>query len=503
MRKNQSAYRLVEAAENSGPIAKSLMDALTEIRRIMANSDDMVMHRIKTPGGVEVGVVFFEGMVTNLQISDFLMRPLGLIPARYDTPERVWEHLRGEMLLSGDVKEARSYDELLTAAMAGFAAVIVEGRDRALMMAYQGFATRGVSEPSAENNLRGSREGFSESIIQNISLIRRRLKSTRLTVEPMTVGTLSNTMVKLLYLRGVATQELVAEVKRRLAQVKINILLDSGYLQPFIAGSRFSLFSGTWVTERPDTFCAKLGEGRIGVLVDGTPFALIVPYLFAEHFQSLDDYSHRPYFASFIRIIKFLSFFVTVLLPGCYVAVFSFHPELIPEALLADFIAAASRTPLPLLAEAVVVFVLYELLREAGLRLPRPIGHAMGIVGGIVIGDTAVKAGIIGLPMVIVIAITAVSSFVVPSLYEPVTVLRLAFILLGGLTGLYGVFLGVCLLTVNLCSMEVLGIPVTSPITPADLHSFRDLFVRASWKKLQKDTLIVEDIKGASEKMQT
>ena len=331
-------------------------------------------------------------------------------------------------------------------------------------------------------------------------MVRRRIRSPLLTIEGSTAGKISHTAVKIFYLRGVASEKLVREVKERISKVEISVVLDSGYLQPFLDGKRLSLFSGVGVTERPDTLCAKLSEGRVAVMVEGTPFALILPYLFIEHFQSLDDYIHRPYFASFIRLLKLLSFFVTILLPGYYVAVVSFHPELIPQALLSQFVGSALDTPLPVVLEALVVFFLYELLREAGLRIPSPIGHAMGIVGGIVIGDAAVSAGIIGLPMVIIIALTAVSSFVVPSLYEPVTVLRFGFIVVGGLLGLYGVYLCFALLVVNLCSVKSMGVPVTAPISPADGYSFRDMFIRSGWRLLQKEDLSVENLPGADGK---
>lgn len=493
----KETYQVIDSGEGEATISSRLTDAMVELRRLQSNSDDMITILKPTAGGVQVGMLMFDGMVSNQQVSDFLLRPVAGMPASLTEPEQVYRYLQEGVLMASEIKEARTYAQLLTMAMSGFAAVLVDGCSKAILLGYQGFSTRGVGEPSSENNLRGSREGFSESVIMNLSLIRRRLKSPRLVVEGTTVGTLSNTAVKLIYLRGVASDALVRQIKEELDKIKINVVLDSGYLQTFLSGGKPSIFSGVWVTERPDTLCAKISEGRVAVMVDGTPFVLIVPYLFVEHFQSLDDYSHRPYFASFVRILKFTSFLITILLPGYYVAAVSFHPELIPETLLTQFVGSAAYTPLPVLFEAMVVFLLYELLREAGLRLPRPIGHTLGIVGGIVIGDAAVKAGIIGLPMVIIIAITAISSFVVPSLYEPVTLLRFGFILIGGLLGLFGVYLGFTLFVVNLCAVKTMGMPFTSPASPLDRHSFRDIFIRSSWRKLQEDTLIVQNIPGS------
>ena len=494
------AYKKPQGEDGEKRLSGSLEEDLLEIRRQLGNSDDLLIHRHKT-GKTEVAVVMFDGLVSNTQVSDFLLRPITRIPQDVDTGPKIYRYLGGGgVLMAGEQKEVRTFGELMIITMSGFAVVLVEGVPAGLALGYQGFKTRGVDEPSGERNLRGSREGFTESINSNMGMVRRRIRSPLLTIEGSTAGKISHTAVKIFYLRGVASEKLVREVKERISKVEISVVLDSGYLQPFLDGKRLSLFSGVGVTERPDTLCAKLSEGRVAVMVEGTPFALILPYLFIEHFQSLDDYIHRPYFASFIRLLKLLSFFVTILLPGYYVAVVSFHPELIPQALLSQFVGSALDTPLPVVLEALVVFFLYELLREAGLRIPSPIGHAMGIVGGIVIGDAAVSAGIIGLPMVIIIALTAVSSFVVPSLYEPVTVLRFGFIVVGGLLGLYGVYLCFALLVVNLCSVKSMGVPVTAPISPADGYSFRDMFIRSGWRLLQREDLSVENLPGSDSK---
>ncbi len=495
------AYRKPKGEDGGRLLSGDLEEDIIEIRRQLANSDDLLIHRHSTAGKVGLAVIMFDGLVSNTQVSDFLLRPVTKIPREMDTGEKVYRFLGGGgVLMAGEQKEVRTFGELMTITMSGFAVVLVEGVPAGLALGYQGFKTRGVDEPSSERNLRGSREGFTESINANMGMVRRRIRSPLLTIEGATAGKVSNTAVKIFYLRGMASPKLVQAVKEQIGKVKISVVLDSGYLQPFLDGKRLSLFSGVGMTERPDTLCAKLSEGRVAVMVEGSPFALILPYLFIEHFQSLDDYIHRPYFASFVRLLKLLSFFVTILLPGYYVAIVSFHPELIPQGLLSQFVGSALDTPLPVVLEALVVFFLYELLREAGLRIPSPIGHAMGIVGGIVIGDAAVSAGLIGLPMVIIIALTAVSSFVVPSLYEPVTVLRFTFIIVGGLLGLYGVYLSFALLIFNLCSVKSMGVPVTAPISPADGYSFRDMFIRSGWKLLQKENLSVEDLPGSEGK---
>lgn len=494
------AYKKLEP-EADRLLPENLEDFLVELRARTGNSDDLVV-QMHSVAGCQLAVVMFEGQISNQQVSQLLLGPLGRLelPEEKGGSQGVMNWLRSGSLLASDQKEARTLDEVLAFAMSGFAVVVVDGQKSAVALGYQGFSTRGVGEPSSEVNLRGSREGFCEIITLNVALVRRRIKSGLLTVESLDAGRVSRTKVKLLYLRGAASAGLVRAVRERLRQVDISVVLDSAYLQPFLDGGRFSFFSGAGSTERPDVLCAKLAEGRVGVLVDGTPFALIVPFLFAEHFQTMDDYTHRPYFAAFLRLLRMVSFIATVFLPGYYVAVVTYHPDLIPDLLLSTFVGSVLYTPLPAFWEAVLVFVLYELLREAGLRLPRPIGHAVSIVGGLVIGDAAVTAGLVGLPMIILIALTAVTSFVVPSLYQPVTVLRLLFLVAGGTLGLYGIYLGLGIFLVDLCSLQTLGIPVTAPASPFDRRSMRDLFIRSSWKKLQRSDLRVGDVPGAQKK---
>ena len=233
--------------------------------------------------------------------------------------------------------------------------------------------------------------------------------------------------------------------------------------------------------------------------MDGSPYAILLPCLFSENFQSMDDYAERPYYAVFIRLIKYLAFFLTILLPGCYVAAVNFHPELIPDQLLFRIAEAEQGMAFPLMFQALLIHFIYELMREAGLRLPRPVGHAVSIIGALVIGDAAVTAGLISTPMVMVVALTTISSFVIPSLYEPVTLLRLLFILLGGILGLYGVVLGLAFVGVNLCSVTVLGVPATSPETPLSLYSLRDTLIRVGWRQLGQEQFIISRTAGADQ----
>ena len=265
----------------------------------------------------------------------------------------------------------------------------------------------------------------------------------------------------------------------------------------FLENRHLSLFSGVDVTERPDTLCGKITEGRIGVLVDGTPFVLVIPYLFVEHFQSMDDYALNPYYATFLRLIKYFSFSVSMLLPGIYVAVGTYHPEMFPPVLLLSFLNANQATPFPLMVEALMIHFLFEIMREAGLRFPKSVGHAVSIVGALVIGESAVRAGLVGAPMVIIVAMTAMSSFVIPSLYGAMAILRFGFILLGGSLGLYGVMLGVCLFVCSICAMNIQSIPYMAPLSPFSPKAMLDVLIRADWRKLWKQKFRVQNVPGS------
>jgi spore germination protein KA len=288
-------------------------------------------------------------------------------------------------------------------------------------------------------------------------------------------------------LQNPVTDETLQEVKLRLENLKLDTVLGAGYLRKCLDTKRKSLFTMVGQTERPDTFAAKLCEGKIGIIVDGTPFALIVPRLFIENFQTLDDYINRPYYATFMRIVRFLAFLISVFLPGVFVSIGLFHQEMIPDDMLFNIVLMESNTLFTLTMEALVIHFIYETVREAGLRMPKSIGHAVSIVGALVIGDAAVTAGLIGAPMLIIVALTAICSLVSSDLYQPIAVLRIAFILIGGLSGLYGIMIGAAALIIVLASMTDYGVPFLAPFTPYRKNLLRDSLVRISMEKLGKN----------------
>ena len=257
------------------------------------------------------------------------------------------------------------------------------------------------------------------------------------------------------------------------------------------------IFTGVGLSERPDTVCGKIAEGRVAVIVDGTPNVLVVPHLFVENFQSFDDYAFRPFYATFSRWLKFFSFFLAVFLPGFYVSATTFHPELMPEALMLKIAQAEATTPFPVMLEAIIIHFLYEIMREAGLRVPQPLSNAVSIVGALVIGETAVNSGLVGAPTLMVIALTATASYVTPNMYGPIAIMRFAFIVVGGTLGFWGLALGLMVMIINICSEMVYQIPFSAPLSPFNLKSMRDVLVRASWRVLSKDVELVQNMPGS------
>ena len=311
----------------------------------------------------------------------------------------------------------------------------------------------------------------------------------------MTVGDKSHTEICLCYLRDVVSEDILNELKTRIQHIRLDTVLASGYLITFLEDKGdCSLFSGVGMTERPDTVCGKITEGRIAILIDGTPSVLIVPYLFVENFQTMGDYSYKPYYATLIRLMKYVCFFIAALLPGMYIAVALYNPELFPEQILIQLETSIGNTPFGLVTEILLVLFMYEIMREAGLRLPKSLGHAVSIVGALVIGDTAVNAGLIVAPSLMIVALTAISSYVIPDLYPQLYVMRILFIFAGGMFGIWGVVLLFCMLTVNVCGKSILGVPYTLPISPFRFSLMRDVVLRADWKILSRFTNLIRNV---------
>lgn len=448
---------------------------------------------LKSALKIQVAVITMEGLVDKEQLSQSVLNPLLTFDYGARDSAAVSATAYSSVMASSDVIKLSSADEIVTYITSGFAVLMIDGAEELYAVGVQGYSFRGVSEPESEVVQRGSREGFTEPLRVNMSMIRRRMKTPDLKFEQMTVGTDSKTQLMICYLQSQVSLDLLNKLKNRLTGCNLETVLASGYLSDYLEDNGSgSLFSGVGISERPDTVCGKLTEGRIAIIVDGTPAVMIVPHLFVEEFQSVDDYSNRTYYAAFIRLMKYLSFFVSVFLPGLYVALAQFHPEYFPTWLLINTSESLAQTPFPVTAEVLAITVVYEIMKEAGLRIPKSLGHAVSIVGALVIGDSAVNAGIISASTLMVVATAAICGYVTSPLYPPIMMLRLLFIVVGGFTGLWGITLATAVVLIGMCAKTSLGVPYLSSLSPFSLRRMRDVFIRAGWRQLSKHTIRVQ-----------
>lgn len=481
--------------QSARTLSASLDANLTLVRQAFQHCSDVVTREftISLEPKVRAAVVFVDGLVDKTMLQEDVMRPLMVdaSTAFRDTSDNALNLVKKSLVTVGEAKQVASLEDLVSGVLAGGAALLIDGFDVAVLACISGWEARSVEEPQTEVVVRGPREGFVEVLRVNTSLLRRRIHSPDFKIEEMTLGRKTNTKVAVAYIKGLADEELVGEVKRRLARIDIDAVLESGYIEAFIEDAPFSPFITVGNSERPDPVAAKILEGRVAILVDGTPFVLTVPYLFLESFQVSEDYYSRPYYATIIRWIRFIAFFFSVLLPAFYVAFTTYHQELVPSPLLLTLAAAREGVPFPAALEALIMELVYEVLREAGVRLPRPVGQAVSIVGALVIGEAAVSAGLIGAPMVIVVALTAISSFVIPAQSDVAVILRLAFIIMAGVMGLFGIMIGISALLVHLCALRSFGVPYFYPLAPLATGDLKDTLIRAPlWAMARRPKLI-------------
>ena len=462
------------------------------ITGIFSDCFDLIVREIEF-GGRAAFVFTLDGMCDEIKVTESIIKPLT------DNSNTVltspFDEIRKMIFKGTNMRDCPNPEKAAEDIISGNLVLITDGERKALTFPFQGFPKSAVNEPQSEQNERGSQEGFCDNFKDNVTLLRRKIRSPKLKIKQLTLGETSNTPVLICYISDRVSDELLSSVTKRLTKIKLDSILGSGYLRPFLDNRRPSFFTDTGITERPDKFAAMLLEGRIGIICDGTPFALIVPYLFIDYFHAVDDYLSSTYYAVFMRLLRIVCFIIAAVLPGAFVAISLFHPEIMPSDIMYGISAATGKTPFPIMIEALTIHFIYEIVREAGLRMPRSVGHAVSIVGALVIGDAAVTAGLIAAPMLIVVALTAISSSVISKLHEPVAILRFGFIVIGGFTGLYGIMLGIGIMITDICSVSPYGIPFSAPFSPFVKRAQRDAFIRRSWTRIRNGGTLIGEMK--------
>ncbi len=467
-------------------LSKDLETNLNMVKEMVGPSKDIVIRRFKIIGEILAALVFVDGLNDSAQV-ETILQALMIEPLQFDKPILTMPAIAdivSTLLVSTDSYEEKSLIKAFITIAAGSAALFVDNYDNIIMCDTRLIDTREISEPTAEISIRGPREGFVESIRSNTAMVRRRIRTPNLWFEPFELGSLTHTGVEMAYIKGLADEGLIEEVRSRLQRIDTDGILLSGTIEEFIADNPLSIFPPTKRTERVDVTAAELLEGRIAIFTDGTPFVLLLPANFIMFLQTPDDYSESVFAGSFFRILRLISLFVSVLLPGFYVAVLNFHMELLPTDLLLRIMVTREGVPFPVIVEVLFMDFLFEILREAGIRLPDAVGSAVSIVGALILGDAAIRAGLVSPAVVIVIAMTAIASFSMPgfSLGISMRILRFIVTILGAIFGLFGVQFAILLLIIHLCALRSFGVPYLSSVAPFQWHDMKDYFIRYwSW----------------------
>lgn len=465
-------------------LSRDLAANLRLVRTALGESMDVIIREF-TLGPTPAALVYIDGLLDKPTVQENVLRAImvdtHLIDAAGASARSLIPVVKERVLSVGDVQEVRDIEALISGVLDAHAAILFNQNDTGLIVNLPGFKVRSVEEPKTEPVVRGPREGFVESLRINLSLLRRKVKSSDLRLQHHRVGRVTRTDVCVAYIEGLANPEVVNEVRRRLGRIDIDGILESGYIEQLIEDAPRSLFPTVGNTEKPDRLAAQLLEGRVGIITDGTPTTLTVPYFFIETLQSSEDYYMRHIPSSFFRILRTFALFLTLFLPALYVATSSFNPEMLPTALLVTMAASREGIPLPAVGEILVLGVFYEVLRESGLRLPRPVGEAVSIAGAIVIGQAAVQAGLVSTPAIIVTALAAIASFVVPSQADAWILLRLFLVSLSAVAGFFGLFTGLTLILAHLVSLRSFGVPYLAPLAPLRTEGLKDTFIRAPW----------------------
>lgn len=470
------------------------------IEKTFKQSSDITFFEFATISGIKILIIYIEGLVNKEVIGRDIINSL-ITKSKELQPNKLTDpkSLKG-LVAAANVLESKKMNDVIDKILNGFTAMFVEGITTAILIDSKGWTKRAVAEPDTESVIRGPREGFIENIRTNTSLLRRKIKNPNLVFENLSLGKQTKTNVAIAYIDGIVNQPVLDEVRRRLNKIDTDSILETGYIEQFIEDSPFSLIATIANTQKPDILAARMLEGRVAIFCDGTPHVLSVPHLFLEELQTSEDYYMRPFMASAWRIIRILALFISIFVPGLYVALQTYHQEMIPTILLLRIAGSTSDIPFPAGAEAFIMLIFYEFLRESGIRLPRAVGSAISIVGALIIGESAVTAGLVSGPIVIVIAITGVAGFIVPAFSEAIMIYRFLFLLAGTVMGLYGMVCGLIMLVMFAVSLRSFGVPYTSPLTPSDQGLFKDLFLRFPlWAMKQRPDAIVQDNKQRRE----
>jgi len=467
------------------PLSIHVAENVITLESIYADCSDVMFRHFLIGNRTKAVLIYIDGMSNIEEIDKNMLTPL--MRQEIETHFDVRTILEQALTVSS-VKEIKTLEDIIKEVSSGNPVVLIDQQLQGFAAGLSKWEKRSIQEPSAESVVRGPRDGFIETVSTNIVLLRRKIKSPHLKTKTINIGRYSQTEVVIMYIEGIADKTLIDEVQNRLNRIDIDGILESGYIEEFIKDHPFSPFPLILNTERPDITAASLLEGNVVILTDGTPFALIAPTTFYSLLQSPEDYYEGFIIGTFIRWLRYTFLLVALLLPSVYVAILTYHQEMIPTSLLISVAKSREQIPFPALVEALIMEITFEALREAGVRLPKNIGSAISIVGALVIGQAAVSAGLVSAPMVMAVAITGISSFLIPRYSASIAlrILRFPIMFLAGTLGLVGIMLALLTIIIHMCTLRSFGVPYLQPLAPIRKSELKDSIIRAPWWSLKK-----------------
>lgn len=488
--KNNSKKLTNPSDPDNKNLSSVLNDKVLYIKNMLGNSDDLVVRIIKIgqKNNIVVCIIYTDNLIDTLALQELIDSLLyKLNPSDIEGQNQgdgsILDSLKEKAVTVGGIAEVTDYNTLTTNILSGHAALLLDNDTRAITVKIPGFEKRSVEEPQSATLIKGPRDGFTETIGINTALLRRRIRSSNLWMEAKEIGRVTKTKVVVAYIKGIANEDVIKEVHARLDSINIDAILESGYIEELIQDETYTPFPTIFNTERPDAVAGKLLEGRVAIFVDGSPFVLVVPSLIVEFFQASEDYYMRSDISTLLRFLRFFCFFLALIAPSLYIAVLTYHQEMLPTTLLIGLAAQREGVPFPAFMEALMMELAFEILREAGVRMPRAVGQAMSIVGALVLGQAAVQAGLVSPAMVIIVSLTAIANFCFPAINLATTVrmLRFGMMTLAAVFGLIGIMFGLILLCIHLSTLRSFGVPYTTPAAPFILQDQKDVFFRIPW----------------------
>lgn len=475
-------------------------DNMSYIKNIFKNDNILRIREFYINSKVKCALFFFDGMVNSGILNESVLEPL--LEYNDEIVFPLEDLILNKIIFAAESSKTQNIEEMLRSLQYGDTLLIIDGSSYGITINTKGWRTRGINEPANENVYQGPREGFDEAIMLNMAMIRRKLPTPDLCVECLFVGKITDTRVFITYLDSTVNRKVLNIIKEKISKINIDGVLDANYISELICGKKLSLFKKLGTTERPDVVAAKLLEGRIAILVDGTPVVITAPYLFSENFQTDDDYYLNYIVAAIGRLLRYFCFFISISVPSIFLAIISHHKHLLPTPFFLTTAISREHVPFNAVIECIVLVFIFEILRETGLRTPQSMGHALSIVGGLVVGQAAVSANIISAPMLIVVALSGISGLMVQKLKGAVFYCRIMLIFLGNFFGLYGYFTGIFTILILIFSAKSVEIDSTERILFPNLQNLKDSLIRFPLykmiyrpKKLSKNKIRQKEIK--------